>query len=103
MRTIDTLVATAVFRARLIERALHDAGPWSIGYADQVLPAERIIEDDRIVFRAVLPRQCWVVPPDSRLVLRSGEDVVAVREIEHLGDGGFVLDWVLSVEERIAA
>lgn len=97
MDTLDLAVAQAVHAARLLERALHDPGEWSMEYAGQVFPAQRIVHRDHIHFRGTLPAQCWVSEPETVLSLLIDGEVISVRPIAHPGDGEHTLDWTVGV------
>jgi hypothetical protein len=99
MGTLDQAVAQAVHAARLLERALHDPGPWSFDYSGQVFEAERIVHASHIHIRGTLPSQCWVTEPDGMLSLMVDGVVVAVRPLPHPGDGEHVIEWTLGVRE----
>lgn len=94
---IELLVSQAVHNARLLERALHDSGPWTIAYGAVEVPAVRLIADDRIIFRAHFPDACLVNPPVyATFVLRCRDEDVAVRtEDDHPEDGEFIFEWTL--------
>lgn len=98
--TLEHAVARAVFRARLMEHALHSGKDWSITVGDITVPANRTVLADRIVFSA----QFSTIP--------SGD----VQELDHEGIpvsgqpfvapdfAPFIIDWTLSiVEAPIAA
>lgn len=85
---LDALAAQLVLRARQVERALHDPGPWymcsGIGPGYKV-PARKVIGDDHITFYAVLPLdENQAIPPTSLidLDLMCGDDLVAVKFVE---------------------
>jgi hypothetical protein len=103
MQTLDEAVAQAVFTARLLERALHDSGPWALEYGGQRLPAHKVFCGDHIHFRALLPQQCWLAAPDGVMSLLAGGETVSVRPFTHVGDGGFVLDWTIALGASVAA
>ena len=56
---LDTFVAQIAFRARLLERAVHDDGPWTIRFeAGKLLcevPAQREFLEDGVAFHADFP------------------------------------------------
>lgn len=100
---LDLLVAEAVFRVRLIERALHDAGPWSIRYGGQDAPAVRMIAADRVIFRAHFPGVCWISDPDETATLLCGGESVSIRPIEPPQDGEFTMEWEIALPETVNA
>lgn len=96
---LDFLVAQTVQRARLIERALHDNGPWEISYGKISVGACKAVLDDRVVFLARLPETCWLVKPDPVISLLCRGQVVAVKVIEHPGDGAVDIQWEMAITE----
>ena len=97
MGILDTAVAQAVARVRLLERALHDPGPWALEYAGQRFEAERTVCPTHVHLAAEIPEQCWLVEPDGFLYLVVDGEVVAAQQIEHPGDGGHRVDWMLGL------
>lgn len=55
MSGLEFAVAQAAFRARQIERALHDSGPWEISWGAFTVPACRLIGEREIKFLAHFP------------------------------------------------
>ena len=97
--TLDFAVAQAVHRARLIERALHDRGPWEIAYGPCSVGALKAVLDDRVVFLARLPEMCWLTEPDPYLSLLCRGEVVTVRPIDHPGDGTVDVRWEMTLAQ----
>lgn len=52
--TLDMMTAQIVMRARQIERALHDPGPWMIRNYGHYYPARKVIGEDHVTFYAVV-------------------------------------------------
>lgn len=52
MTTLDFIAAAAVARARLMERAVHDPGPWHIRIGDLEVEAAKVRTPSRVVFLA---------------------------------------------------
>lgn len=109
-RTLDEKAAHIVMRARQIERALHDPGPWfmcsGIGPGYKV-PARKVIGEDHVTFYAVLPlNSTQTISPTSLidLDLICGDDLVAVKFVEAL-DGPAEIAWEFLVidPEQVAA
>lgn len=98
MSTLDFAVAQAAFRARQMERALHDNGPWTIQWGPFEVPASRLIGQDRIVFLAHFPAHCYLSAPEAPATLLCRGEPVGTQEIDFPGDGEFELEWVLAVE-----
>ena len=99
MDTLDLSVAQAIHAVRLLERALHDDGEWSMDYAGQSLRVTRLIHRDHIHMIAMLPAQCWLHEPDGALSLLLDGEVQAVRQVTHPGDGEHRFDWTLGVRQ----
>lgn len=95
--TLDFAVARLVFGARVMERALHDPGPWTISWGPFSAPAERVVSDVEVVFRAEFEDQCYLLRPEPTATLRCAGEVVGVREVEFPGDQPFVVEWALSL------
>lgn len=74
MSSLDTLVAQMVMRARQVERALHDPGPWKVRIGDVDFPARKVVGPDHITFFSLVGMNG---PATAELVC--GNDVVAVR------------------------
>lgn len=101
--TLDALAAQAVFTARAFERAVHDAGPWSMVWGPFEVPAERVVTHDTVDFVGTFPEHCFLVTPEPVITLRCrGEDVLS-RSIEFPGDQGFTVRWGLSGASAMAA
>lgn len=101
MSMLDFAVAQAAFRARQMERALHDNGPWTIAWGPFTVPASRLIGSDRIVFLAHFPAHCYLSAPEAPATLLCRGEVVGTQDIEFPGDGEFELEWHLSVEQPV--
>lgn len=52
--TLDMMTAQIVMRARQIERALHDPGPWTISNYGRHYPARKVVGEDHVTFYAVV-------------------------------------------------
>lgn len=94
----DTRASQAVYAARLFERALHDAGPWSITWGPHEVDASRLDTDTSVVFEAVFPEACYLERPAPHAVLRCRGEVMAVRAIDFPGDSRFVVTWALAAK-----
>ena len=96
---LDFAVAQAVYRARQMERALHDPGPWTMAWGPHTVPASRLVGEDRIVFLAHFPEHCFLVEPDPTLRLFCAGEELGSRRIEFPGDGAFMVEWTLQPQE----
>lgn len=89
---LDTFVAQIAYRARLLERALHDAGPWTIrcetGLDILEMPAQRYPLSDGVGFRAEFPaliemdgtfHLCWKGEPCSTKAMKIRETPFAIE------------------------
>lgn len=103
MSALEFAVAQTAFRARQIERALHDRGPWTISWGPFEVPACRLIGEREIRFLAHFPAHCYLVPPDGPALLKCRGEVVGQKAIEHPGDGEWECQWVLAVESPVSA
>lgn len=101
--TLDLVVAQTIFKARQIERAVNDPGPWTIIYGTKSAPAVRWIGEDRVIFRAHFPDACWIKVPDCALILRCRKDTVGVRSIDTPADGEFIVEWCFALPESVSA
>ena len=98
---LDNMVAAAVYRVRLIERALHDLGPWTMSYNGVQAPAVRMIAHDRVIFRAHFPDVCWISEPEPTVVLLCDGEPVSARPIERPEDGEFTMEWEIALPEPV--
>lgn len=57
---LDFAVAQALFKARQVERALHDSGPWTMQWGGHTVPACRLIGKSEITFLAHFPERTAV-------------------------------------------
>lgn len=103
MVTLDFAVAQATFRARQIERALHDAGPWTMQWGPFTVPACRLVGEREIKFLAHFPAHCYLVEPTTPALLLCDGDMVGTKDIGFPGDGEFEVEWTLSVGEPVPA
>jgi hypothetical protein len=94
---LDFAVASAVYRARQIERALHDSGPWTMTWGPHEVPACRLVGESSIKFLGHFPEHCFLVAPDPALTLKCRGEVVGTRAIEFPGDGEFGVEWELAL------
>lgn len=98
---LDFAVAQALFKARQVERALHDAGPWTMQWGGRSVPACRLIGKSEITFLAHFPEHCFLVEPDPTVLLLCDGEEVGSRPIDFPGDQGFQIEWRLAVEQPI--
>jgi hypothetical protein len=94
---LDFLASRMLMRARQVERALHDPGPWKVRADGIDYPARRVLGEDHITFYALIPSV-----RSAMIELVSGDDVVAVTDAEPM-DETFEVMWQFHVEEPVAA
>lgn len=92
---LDLTVARAVFTTKLLERALHDEGPWTLSWGPFEVPIERTVTSDSVTFHAEFPEHCYLEPPLPVAVLWCDGEAVAAKTIDFPGDGGFTVEWTL--------
>lgn len=97
---LDTTVAQAVYTTKLLERALHDSGPWSLSWGPFVSPVTRLVSGSEVIFRAEFAEHCWLEPPIPVAVLYCGDEAVAAKTIDFPGDGAFIVEWTLRASVR---
>lgn len=97
---LDFEVAKAALHLRLLERALHDGGRWEFAWADQTVAVERVRTDSGVLLHGEFEAdRCFLVEPEPVAYLLVDGEVVAAHQLEvHPGEGGFNLDWTLSLE-----
>lgn len=96
MSRLDFLAARMMTRARQVERALHDPGPWKVRADGTDYPARRVLGEDHITFYALIPSLVADV-----IELVCGEDTLAVNDAEPTSDA-FEIMWQFHVEEPVA-
>lgn len=92
---LDSTVAKVVFTARLLERAVHDPGPWTMSWGPHTVPAKRVLTDDGAIFVAEYPDVCYIQRFEAPLVLACNGETVGVREMDWPGDCAFTVDWTI--------
>lgn len=96
-RTLDSLTAQIVMRARQIERALHDQGPWTIRCGGRIHDARKVVGEDHVTFYSVMDLAHPV------LELYSGEDPVAYKLVEPVGLTQVSWEFLVIDPEQVAA
>lgn len=95
---IELHAAQALFAARMLEAAVHDAGPWTFRWGGIEVPAERTLTDEGVVFTGRFPDVCWLRRPTDGLTILCDGTVMGMRrveETEHPGDTAFVITWAV--------
>ncbi len=98
---IELAAARAVHRARLLERAVHDRGPWEIEIGGIREDAFHVVCPNRVVLISTFPGVCWLEPPTTIDLYCSGE-LVDSKPFETPIDGAFRVNWELVAEESAA-
>lgn len=103
--SLDHVAARMVMRARQIERALHDPGPWTITVGPHPgqwrLPARKVVGEDHVTFIAIVPlgdEECMDGVSAVAAELNCGEDLVAVKLLDPVG-GPAQVSWTFEVNE----
>jgi hypothetical protein len=100
---LDLAVSRAITMVHILERALHDQGPWLLQLDGTLVAAERSVERDRVVFTGEFPAMRAAQDGSSSLLLYCGEDLVLARQIGRSGEEPFVTEWALSLPQGVAA
>lgn len=98
---LEQIVSRAVYSAALLERALHDRGPWTMKWGPVEVVAQRTLHDGGVSFTAEFPEACWITRPEPNVTLRCRDEVVAVRVVEHPGDAAFAVTWDLAASSIV--
>lgn len=98
---LDRAISSAQFRLSLLEKALHDPGPWSITVADRRCEARRVFYRDGVSLLATVP---GLAPGADLASLWCGDDLVGVRAIEIPADVDLIeVDWTLQIDTAALA
>lgn len=93
---LDDVVARMVMRARQFERALHDAGPWTIRVDGVDSPARKVVGDRHVAFYAIVKSD-----QDQIVELRCGGEVVAVKLLGPVGHAQ--ISWGFEISDALVA
>lgn len=94
---LDTLTSRVVMRARQIERALHDPGPWTIRCGGRIHDARKVVGENHVTFYSVMDLAHPIVE------LYSGEDPVACKLMEPVGLSQIAWEFLVIDPEQVAA
>lgn len=101
---LDIRVAQAMMRLRLVERALHSHGSWTMRYAGVEVPASRFIRADRVSFVAHFPPMCTLAEPVLSIdLLCDGEMLRCISLDDALAEDGSRVWWDLALDEPVPA
>ena len=92
---LERRASQAVHAARLLERAVHDSGPWTMAWGPHEVGVDRIVSQDRVTFYAAFPESCYLERPPATVFLRCDGEDVAVQQVVYPGDGRFFVEWVI--------
>lgn len=93
---LERTAAHVLYVGRLLERALHDTGCWTIQWGPYEVAAERFASEDGISFLARFDGFCWLGEPDTSLILKCDGEVLAFRQIDSACDASFLVTWELA-------
>jgi hypothetical protein len=104
MSTLDFVAAAAVARARLMERAVHDRGPWQVEVAGVKVDAVKVRTPTRVIFLAHFEQ----VPDGDTDVawLYCQGDPISSKNVSVPVSGPFCIEWAIigpSVSETVGA
>jgi len=105
--SLDSVVARMVMRAKQIERALHDPGPWTVTvgpHPDQFeRPARRVVGDDHVTFYAIADLSGAMTGTDVVAAeLSCGEDIVACKLLP-AQEGLAEIAWTFEIADSVVA
>lgn len=99
--TLDFVAARAVARARLLERAVHDPGPWTVQIAGVSAPAVKVLTAKRVIFLAYFDGLDWVGPaPDVAWLACEGVTLTSM-DIDIALGRAFNVEWEIAVAETV--
>jgi hypothetical protein len=95
---LELMVSRTVAWARIVERALHDSGPWTFRTAAGITPADRLIDREKaeIIFTGIARPSA-----DGVVELYSAGDFVTMTTADFTK--GDKLTWRLSLKEALPA
>jgi hypothetical protein len=96
---LERAVSLALVRVHLMERALHDPGPWEIELGDVRVLARRTIREDGVVLAghfSTAPRKLGIVA-DTMTLFCHGEAVACRPAVEIPEEGEFEVLWSMTV------
>lgn len=91
---LDERVSSALYRLRTLERAVHDAGPWSIVIEGVRHPATRVVTASGVVFTATVPHGKGRAK--ARAVLECRDEFISVADVDTT-TSATELSWTLNL------
>lgn len=99
--TLDVLTSRAVYLVRLMERAVHDSGPWVITVQGHRCYAEQVLLAGAVEFRAEFE---GLDPGTAEAVLECNGDALSWRSVRVPAGGAVAVCWEVSVRlEAVSA
>lgn len=100
---LDHAVSRAVFLAHVLERAIHDPGPWFLDLSGWLAPADRDVTENGVVFSAHFSGPHENEPLVLSLIHMDGTVVVS-KPIEVTAAAGFfAVDYELALPTEVRA
>lgn len=103
---LDLAISRAITMVHILERAAHDQGFWSMELCGAHVQANRLVQDDRVVFTAEFPEMGIIEDAIFPLSLYCDDELVLVRMVaftNRSGDESFLAEWVLTLPLSVAA
>lgn len=94
MSTLDFVAAHAVARARLLERAVHDPGPWQIEINGVREDAVRVRTPHRVLFLANFYGIPDAETADVAWLLCAGE-MISSKDVRLSGVAPYSIEWAI--------
>ncbi len=94
---LDFMAAKAVARAKMLERAVHDPGPWQIEVQGMRMPATKVRTPSRVLFLAYFPDICWIDPPEVAWLYCGGQ-LMGSQDIVAPAEGAHTVQWSIGLE-----
>ncbi len=105
--SLDSVVARMVMRAKQIERALHDPGPWTVttGPLPEQFerPARKVVGDNHVTFYSIADLGSPMTGTDMVAAeLNCGEDTVACKLLP-AHEGLAEIAWTFEIADSVVA
>lgn len=113
MSRFELAVSQHLARAKALEKALHDAGPWAFRVSDwnakdgisftRGIPATRTVDSERlrVVFSAEVYSEDHQFAPIDLMTV-SDREIVTSKDV-YLPPGRSLLEWEMALPESVAA
>lgn len=91
---LEQAVSSTLYRLTLLEKALHSTDAWFLSVGADRVPAERILTDDGVVFRATFAAHCGIDVPI--VSLWCGDELKGARPLPRGGGDEVVeVEWAI--------